>query len=47
MKRVVFILGVLDDEDVDWLIEAGQRRELQAGEVLIREGELCDELFLI
>ncbi|MBE9135892.1 cyclic nucleotide-binding domain-containing protein [Nodosilinea sp. LEGE 07088] len=47
MKRVVFILGVLEDEDVDWLIEAGQRRELQAADVLIREGEPCDELFLI
>ncbi|PZU97509.1 MAG: cyclic nucleotide-binding protein [Leptolyngbya sp.] len=47
MKRVVFILGVLEDEDVDWLIDAGQRRELQPGEVLIREGADCDDIFLI
>jgi CRP/FNR family transcriptional regulator, cyclic AMP receptor protein len=47
MNRVVFILGVLEDEDVDWLIAAGQRRELQLGEVLIREGQPCDDLFLI
>jgi CRP/FNR family transcriptional regulator, cyclic AMP receptor protein len=47
MKRVVFILGVLEDEDVDWLIDAGQRQELQPGDVLIREGEPCDQLFLI
>ncbi|HSM81510.1 MAG TPA: cyclic nucleotide-binding domain-containing protein [Nodosilinea sp.] len=47
MKRVVFILGVLEDEDVDWLIEAGQRRELQPGDVLIREGAPCDDLFLL
>lgn len=47
MKRVVFILGVLEDEDVDWLIEAGQRIEIQPGDVLIREGELCDQLYLI
>ncbi|MBD2230304.1 cyclic nucleotide-binding domain-containing protein [Phormidium tenue] len=47
MKRVVFILGVLEDEDVDWLIDAGQRRELQPGEVLIREGAACDDIFLI
>jgi len=25
MNRVMFILGVLEDEDVDWLIDAGQR----------------------
>jgi CRP-like cAMP-binding protein len=47
MNRVVFILGVLEDEDVDWLIAAGQRQELQPGEVLIREAEPCDALFLI
>jgi len=47
MNRVVFILGVLEDEDVDWLIDAGQRRELQPGDVLIREGDPCDALFLI
>lgn len=47
MNRVVFILGVLEDEDVDWLIDAGQRQELQPGDMLIREGEPCDALFLI
>jgi CRP-like cAMP-binding protein len=47
MKRIVFVLGVLEDEDVDWLISAGQRRELQPGDVLIREGQLCEDIFLI
>lgn len=47
MKRVVFILGVLDDDDVDWLIEAGQRQELQPGQVLIREGDPCEHIYLI
>lgn len=47
MKRIVFILGVLDDDDVDWLISTGQRRELKPGEVLIHEGQPCDALFLI
>ncbi|WP_017300370.1 cyclic nucleotide-binding domain-containing protein [Nodosilinea nodulosa] len=47
MKRVVFILGVLEDDDVDWLIEAGQRQELQPGQVLIHEGEPCEHIYLI
>jgi CRP/FNR family transcriptional regulator, cyclic AMP receptor protein len=47
MKRIVFILGVLEDEDVDWLISAGQRQELQPGDVLIHEGQPCEEIFLI
>ncbi|NJL47368.1 MAG: cyclic nucleotide-binding domain-containing protein [Leptolyngbyaceae cyanobacterium SM2_5_2] len=47
MKRIVFVLGVLEDEDVDWLISTGQRRELQPGDVLIQEGQLCEDIFLI
>lgn len=47
MQRVVFILGVLEDEDVDWLVAAGERREIQPGDVLIHEGSPCDQLFLI
>ncbi|MGB3139017.1 MAG: cyclic nucleotide-binding domain-containing protein [Nodosilinea sp.] len=47
MKRVAFILGVLDDNDVDWLTEAGQRQELQPGQTLIREGEPSDYIYLI
>lgn len=47
MKRIVFILGVLEDEDVDWLIATGQRRELAPGDILIHEGQPCDHIFLI
>ncbi|RZM74715.1 cyclic nucleotide-binding domain-containing protein [Leptolyngbya iicbica] len=47
MERILFILGILEDEDVDWLVTAGTRRELADGEVLIREGELIDAIYLI
>lgn len=47
MKRVVFILGVLEDEDVDWLISTGERRELGPGDILIQEGNLSEDIFLI
>ncbi len=47
MKRIVFVLGVLEDEDVDWLISTGQRQELQPGDVLIQEGQPCENIFLI
>ena len=47
MERILFILGILEDEDVDWLVTAGTRRELTNGEVLIREGELIDAIYLI
>lgn len=47
MKRILFVLGVLEDEDVDWLVSSGHRRELDQTEVLIREGERCSAIYLI
>lgn len=47
MQRVLFILGVLEDEDVDWLIEAGERQELAKDDVLIREGEPISAIYLL
>lgn len=47
MKRVLFILGVLEDEDVDWLIAAGKRLVLAKGDVLIHEGYPTDAIYLL
>jgi CRP/FNR family cyclic AMP-dependent transcriptional regulator len=47
MKRVLFILGVLEDEDVDWLITTGRRQALNPGDILIREGQPGEEIYLI
>lgn len=47
MKRVLFVLGVLEDEDVDWLITSGERQELQPGDRLIQEGQPCSSIFLV
>lgn len=47
MKRVLFILGVLEDEDIDWLVTTGRRLALSAGEVLINEGQATDAIYLL
>lgn len=47
MQRALFILGILEDEDVDWLISVGQRRELSPGAVLIHEGQHNDFIYFI
>ncbi|MEM9002730.1 MAG: cyclic nucleotide-binding domain-containing protein [Cyanobacteria bacterium P01_F01_bin.86] len=47
MKRALFILGVLGDEDVDWLVSAGHRREIASNEVLIQEQVSNAALYLI
>ena len=47
MKKVLFILGELDDDDIDWIIETGNREEITAGTVLIREGQPISTLYIL
>ncbi|MBF2028967.1 MAG: cyclic nucleotide-binding domain-containing protein [Oscillatoriales cyanobacterium C42_A2020_001] len=47
MRTVLFLLGELDDDDIDWLIEAGDRQEVAAGTVLIHEGQTISTLFIL
>ena len=47
MKKVLYILGELDDDDAEWLAQSGTHRKIPAGEVLIHEGRDIDEVFFV
>ncbi len=47
MRKVLFILGKLQDPDLQWLLEAGAVREVRPREVLIHEGRPVDSLFIV
>jgi bacteriocin-type transport-associated protein len=47
MRKVLFILSELADEDVDWLIHAGTRTRVEAGTVLIEEGAPISVLYIL
>lgn len=47
MKKVLFILGELDDDDIDWLLEIGSRDKILAGTVLIREGQPINAIYIL
>lgn len=47
MRRVLFILGQLTDQDADWLAASGLRRALVPGEALVRAGMALDALFIV
>ena len=47
MSKVPYILSHLTEDDVDWLLAAGERREIPAGTVLIAEGQPTEALFII
>ena len=47
MKKALYILGELADEDVTWLISFGERVRVSADTILIRQGEPIDGLYLV
>lgn len=47
MKRVLYILGLLADSDIDWLISSGKRESVAAGEAILRQGEPTRNIYLI
>ncbi|HEY0558522.1 MAG TPA: cyclic nucleotide-binding domain-containing protein [Thermoanaerobaculia bacterium] len=47
MRKVLFLFGQLNDDDVEWMLTAGARRYVPAGEVLIEQGVPVDALFIL
>jgi len=47
MRKALYILGQLDDRDVEFLIASGTRQSVSAGDVLIRQGQAIDALYVV
>lgn len=47
MRKVLFILGQLNDSDVEWLATVGRRQTVAPGAELIAEGADLDTVYLI
>jgi CRP/FNR family cyclic AMP-dependent transcriptional regulator len=47
MRKVLFIFGVLNDSDIDWMARTGSRREIRRQQVLIQEGVPIDAIVLL
>jgi CRP/FNR family transcriptional regulator, cyclic AMP receptor protein len=46
MRKALYILGQLNDADVNWLAKHGARRLLSDGEIIVHEGRAADALFI-
>ncbi|HZT89429.1 MAG TPA: cyclic nucleotide-binding domain-containing protein [Stellaceae bacterium] len=46
MRKALYILGQLNDGDVEWLSRHGERRRLAGGEAIVHEGKPIDSLFI-
>jgi len=47
MRKVLFIMGQLDDHDVQWLADNGLRRRFPAGSELVREDQPNQCLYIV
>jgi CRP-like cAMP-binding protein len=47
MRKALYILGILDDSDANWLASNGKARRLSAGTVIIHQGVPVDSVFIV
>jgi CRP-like cAMP-binding protein len=47
MRKVLYILGELQDSDLQWLLDSGRSLRVAGGAHLIREGVPLSELFIV
>jgi CRP/FNR family cyclic AMP-dependent transcriptional regulator len=47
MRKGLFILGMLDDSDIDWMIATGKRQKIPAVTTLIEEGQNIDYVYIV
>ncbi len=46
MKKVLYIFGQLNDNDIEWLITNGKKETVKAGTVLIRNKQKIEKLYI-
>jgi CRP/FNR family transcriptional regulator, cyclic AMP receptor protein len=47
MRKALYILGILDDEDANWLTSNGKARRISAGTAIIRQGVPSNSVFIL
>ena len=47
MRKALYILGLLDDEDIVWLVTHGEKKRVSTGEIIITEGIPSAALFVV
>jgi len=47
MRKVLFLMGILDDGDVEWLGKTGVTKFMPSGKVLIQEGIAIEDIYVV
>ena len=47
MRKAMYLMGTLEDTDIEWLGANGAKLHLKPNQVLVREGQPVDSLFVV
>lgn len=47
LRKVLYLLGILNDQDIDWMVRNGLRKQVPAGSSIIQEGQPSEALFFV
>lgn len=47
MRKVLYLFGQLNDDDVEWMMATGRKRPVARGAILIQQGVPVDALFIL
>jgi CRP/FNR family cyclic AMP-dependent transcriptional regulator len=47
MRKALYLLGQLDDLDIEWMIEYGRRESIPRGHAIITQAQQIDSLYVI
>ncbi len=47
MRKVLYLMGILDDGDVEWLGKNGSTKYVPSGTVLIHEGSPIEDIYVV
>jgi len=47
MRKALYLMGILDDRDVEWLARSGTTEFMPAGTVLIHEGSIIEHVYVV
>lgn len=47
MKKVIYILGQLSDEDVEWMTSQSRKLSLASGETIVKEGGQSQDIYFV
>jgi CRP/FNR family transcriptional regulator, cyclic AMP receptor protein len=47
MRKVLYLMGILSDTDVQWMADTGRKKVFPAGAVLIQQGAPVEQLYIL